>query len=291
MTRFQNRLVPYLLMPSLSLVFVFMVLPAFWSIYVSFTNMALAGPNALDMSFVGLKNYVRLFSSEDFYHSAGLTLQYAAYTNLGQFIIGILAALLISNRTFKGKNFLMAVIILPMVIPGITQALIWSSMLGPKDIGTLNRLIGLVNIDPVQWTQKMPMLSIVLVNLWNNSGFAMILFLAGFESIPKELLEAAEIDGASGWQQLIRIKLPLIRYMVLLWLLLNTIGCLGMFDLVYGLTRGGPGNATELLGIYVYNRGFRFYELGFGSAASMVLMVISLALSFLYLRLMRVELD
>jgi multiple sugar transport system permease protein len=89
---------------------------------------------------------------------------------------------------------------------------------------------------------------------------------------------------------LTRIKLPLIRYVVLLWLLLNTIGCFGMFDLVFALTRGGPGNATELLGIYVYNQGFQFFELGYGSAASMVMLLISLALAFLYLRLMRVEL-
>ena len=291
MTRAQNRVLPLLLLPSLLAIFVFMVLPALWSIYVSFTDMALAGPKALNMTFIGLKNYIRLFSSEDFYHSIILTLEYSFFTNIGQFILGLVAALLISRKVFIGKNFLLAVIVLPMVIPGITQALIWSSMLGAQQFGTLNRLIGLIGIEPVLWTQSLPMLSIVLVNLWNNSGFAMILFLAGFESIPRELLEAAEIDGASAWQQLLYIKLPLIRYMILLWLLLNTIGCLGMFDLVYGLTRGGPGNATELLGIYVYNRGFRFYELGFGSAASMVLMVISLALSFLYLRLMRVELD
>ena len=291
MTRAQNRVLPLLLLPALLGILIFMVLPAVWSVYISFTDMALAGPKALNMTFIGLKNYVRLFSSEGFYHSLILTLEYSVFTNVGQFIIGLSAALLISRRKFVGKNFLMAVIVLPMVIPGITQALIWSSMLGAQQFGTLNRIIGLIGIAPVLWTQSLPMLSIVLVNLWNNTGFAMILFLAGFESIPHELLEAAQMDGASGWQQLIYLKLPLIRYMVLLWLLLNTIGCLGMFDLVYGLTRGGPGNATELLGIYIYNRGFRFYELGFGSAASLVLLVVSLALSFLYLRLLRVDLD
>jgi multiple sugar transport system permease protein len=89
---------------------------------------------------------------------------------------------------------------------------------------------------------------------------------------------------------LTRIKLPLIRYVILLWLLLNTIGLFGMFDLVFGLTRGGPGNATELVGIYVYNQGFQYFELGYGSAAAMVMLVISLIFAFIYLRLMRVEL-
>jgi multiple sugar transport system permease protein len=134
------------------------------------------------------------------------------------------------------------------------------------------------------------MFSIVLVNFWNNAGFAMILFLAGLENIPSEIIESAKMDGANGWQMLTRIKLPLIRYVVMLWLLLNTIGLLGMFDLVFGLTRGGPGNATELLGIYVYNQGFQYFELGYGSAAAMVMLVISLAFAYVYLRLMRVDL-
>ena len=177
-----------------------------------------------------------------------------------------------------------------MVIPGITQALIWGSMLGAKEFGTLNRIIGVVGIEPVLWLRQAPMFSIVLVNFWNNAGFAMILFLAGLESIPSEVLESATMDGANAWQMLIRIKLPLIRYVILLWLLLNTIGLLGMFDLVFALTRGGPGNATELLGIYIYNQGFQFFELGYGSAAAMIMLVVSLGFAFLYLRLMRVEL-
>jgi len=89
---------------------------------------------------------------------------------------------------------------------------------------------------------------------------------------------------------LVRIKLPLIRYVVMLWLLLNTIGLLGMFDLVFALTRGGPGNATELMGIYIYNQGFQYFELGYGSSAAMVMLVISLCFAYVYLRLMRVEL-
>jgi multiple sugar transport system permease protein len=163
-------------------------------------------------------------------------------------------------------------------------------MFGAKEFGTLNRIVGLFGIEPVLWLRTAPMLSIVLVNFWNNSGFAMILFLAGLESIPKEVIESATIDGASGWQMLTRIKLPLIRYVILLWLLLNTIGLFGMFDLVFALTRGGPGNATELVGIYVYNQGFQYFELGYGSAAAVIMLFISLGFALLYLRLMRVEL-
>ena len=290
MARVQNKTLLLFLTPALLMLFVFTVLPSLWAIYISFTDLALAGPKALDYTFTGLKNYIKLFSDKDFHHSLSLSIQYTIYTNIGQFSLGLIAALILHRRKLWGQAVLLAVIVLPMVIPGITQALIWSSMLGAKEFGTLNRLVGLFGMEPILWTRTLPMLSIVLVNFWNNSGFAMILFLAGLESIPKELIESATIDGANGWQLLTRIKLPLIRYVILLWLLLNTIGLFGMFDLVFALTRGGPGNATELVGIYIYNQGFQFFELGYGSAAAMVMLVISLFFAYLYLRLMRVEL-
>ena len=290
MAHTQNRILWLFLTPALLMIFVFTVIPSAWAIYVSFTDLALAGPKALDYTFVGLKNYSKLFTDRNFHHSLSLTIQYTIYTNIGQFTLGLIAALILNRRKLWGQGALLAVIVLPMVIPGIMQALIWSSMLGAKEFGTLNRMVGFFGVDPIIWTRTYPMLSIVLVNFWNNAGFAMILFLAGLESIPKELLESATIDGANGWQMLTRIKLPLIRYVILLWLLLNTIGLFGMFDLVFGLTRGGPGNATELVGIYIYNQGFQFFELGYGSAAAMVMLVISLIFAFIYLRLMRVEL-
>ena len=290
MTHTQNRILLLFLTPALLMIFVFTVIPSAWAIYISFTDLALAGPKALDYTFTGLKNYTKLFGDRNFLHSLSLSIQYTIYTNIGQFTLGMIAALILHRRKLWGQGVLLAVIVLPMVIPGITQALIWSSMLGAKEFGTLNRLVGLFGVEPILWTRTYPMLSIVLVNFWNNSGFAMILFLAGLESIPKEIIESATIDGANGWQLLTRIRLPLIRYVVLLWLLLNTIGLFGMFDLVFGLTRGGPGNATELVGIYIYNQGFQYFELGYGSAAAVIMLLISLFFAFLYVRLMRVEL-
>jgi multiple sugar transport system permease protein len=290
MSRLNNNSLFLFLLPALLILVVFTLLPALWATYISFTDLALTGPKALNYGFIGLRNYFELFADRDFHHSLWLSIQYTVFTNLGQFVLGLSAALILSRRKLKGQNILLAVIVLPMVIPGITQALIWSSMFGAEQYGTLNRIVGWFGIDPVLWLRVAPMFSIVLVNFWNNAGFAMILFLAGLENIPSEIIESAKMDGANGWQMLTRIKLPLIRYVVMLWLLLNTIGCLGMFDLVFGLTRGGPGNATEILGIYVYNQGFQFFELGYGSAAAMIMLLISLFFAFIYLRLMRVEL-
>jgi multiple sugar transport system permease protein len=290
MSRLNNNSLFLFLLPALLLLVVFTLIPSLWAVYVSFTDLALAGPKALNYGFIGLRNYAELFSDRNFHNSLWLSIQYTLYTNLGQFILGLAAALILSRRKLRGQNFLLAVIVLPMVIPGITQALIWASMFGAEQYGTLNRIVGFFGVEPVLWLRTAPMLSVVLVNFWNNAGFAMILFLAGLENIPNEIIESAKMDGANGWQMLTRIKLPLIRYVVMLWLLLNTIGCLGMFDLVFGLTRGGPGNATELLGIYIYNQSFQFFELGYGSAAAMIMLLLSLFFAYIYLRLMRVDL-
>jgi len=286
----ERRILYLFLVPAGILLLIFYILPALWAIGTSFTDLALLGPKALDFGFVGLKQYRRLFTDPQFYHSFGITLVYTLGTLMGQFVIGLSSALLLSGRPLRGRNVLLAALVLPMVMPSMLQALMWQSMLASGELGTMNRIIGLIGLEPINWTQNLPLLSILLVNFWNNSGFAMILFLAGLENIPSEILDAARIDGAGPWQELLYVKFPLIRYVVLLWLLMNTLGCLNTFDLVYALTRGGPGNATEIMGIYIYNRGFKYYELAYGSAAALVMMVISLIIAINYVRMMRVKL-
>ena len=288
--RSERTMLALFLGPAVIIVFVFTILPALWAIYVSFTNRALTGERSVAYDFVGIANYVKLLSNEIFLHSISLTLWYTFWTTVGQFILGLATALFLNRANLWGKTFLLAAVVLPMVIPAVIQSLIWSSMLAMGEYGTLNRIIGLFGITPVMWLREAPMVSVTLVNFWNNSGFAMILFLAGLENIPREVIEAARIDGASAWQTLIRIRLPLIKYVIMLWLLLNTLGCLGVFDLVYTLTRGGPGNSTQLVGIYIYDQSFKFYELGMGSAASVILLFISLIIGLIYVRLLRVTL-
>ena len=276
-------------LPALILLVAFYIFPALWAVRVSFTDLALTGAKALNYKFVGLKEYQRLFSDPEFFGALGRTIIYTVGTCVGQFTIGLIAALLLSRKRLFGQGVLMAVIILPVVVPSLIQALLWQNMLASGEFGTLNRLIGIVGIAPVEWVRDYPMISVILVNFWNNSGFAMILFLAGLENIPSEILESAQIDGASGFQALRYIKLPLIRYVILLWLLLNTLGCLNTFDLVYALTRGGPGVETTIMGIFMYNQGFRYFELGLGSATAVVLLLISFVIAVIYVRLMRVE--
>ena len=277
------------LAPAFILLAIFYIFPALWAIRVSFTDLSLTGVKALNYNFVGLNEYQRLFNNPDFYGALWRTVIYTAGTCAGQFAIGLTAALLMNRRRLFGQSLLMGAIILPLVVPSLIQALLWQNMLASGEFGTLNRILSVVGIAPVEWVRDYPMLSVILVNFWNNSGFAMILFLAGLENIPGELLESAQIDGANGFQILRYIKLPLIRYVILLWLLLNTLGCFNTFDLVYALTRGGPGVQTTIMGVFMYNEGFRYFELGLGSATAVVLLAISFIIAVIYVRLMRVE--
>jgi multiple sugar transport system permease protein len=126
-----------------------------------------------------------------------------------------------------------------------------------------------------------------VVNIWRGIPFAMVLFAAAIESIPRTTLEAGLIDGASAWQQLRRVVLPILRPQILTFLMLTTITTFGIFGLVFFLTRGGPGNATEIIGIFIYQRAFQFFQIGLGSAAGVLLLVVLLVLGAYYVWLMR----
>ena len=223
----------------------FYIFPALWAVRISFTDLALTGAKALNYTFVGLKEYQRLFSNPDFYGALGRTVIFTVGTCVGQFAIGLIAALLLSRKRLFGQGLLMSV---DYSAAGRSLADSGAALAKHAGVGRIwhaqphprHR-----RHSPIEWVRDFPMLSVILVNFWNNSGFAMILFLAGLENIPAEILESAQIDGANGFQTLRFIKLPLIRYVLLLWLLLNTLGCLNTFDLVYALTRGGPGRRND----------------------------------------------
>jgi multiple sugar transport system permease protein len=278
------------LAPALLMLLLFLIVPAVWAACISFTDRALAGEKAVQPSFVGLANYARLFTDPAFYHSLFLSVRFVLATLATQFVLGMFAAFLLANRGVRAKGFFTSAIVLPMVLPEVVQALIWSGMLSNSGMGTMNRLIGLLGLGPVNWLRIAPLASIVLINLWGGMGTALIFFLAGRESVPEELLEAAAMDGADAWQKLTRITLPLMRYVILLWMLLTTLGTFGTFGWVFTLTRGGPAGATELIGIYLYQESFKYFQLGYGSAAAIVLLAICLCFGLVYVRLLRVKL-
>jgi multiple sugar transport system permease protein len=248
------------LAPALVLLGVFTIWPAVWAVYQSFTNKALTGFEARAPRFVGLQNYARLLDDPGF-HSSML-------------------------RTFVFV-LLSAVFLLPLAVPEAVAALLWASTANGTREGLLNRGLGLVGVGPVEWLQRHAFETVTVVNIWRGIPFAMVLFAAAIESIPRTTLEAGLIDGASPTQQLRRIVLPILRPQILTFLMLTTITTFGIFGLVFFLTRGGPGNVTEIIGIYIYQRAFAFFQIGLGSAAGVLLLLVLLVLGAYYVWLMR----
>ncbi|GAA2051013.1 ABC transporter permease subunit [Leifsonia soli] len=279
-----------LLGPAVALILLFIVVPAGYGIYLSFTNTQLTGFAARDPKFVGLDNYSYLLTSADFLSSLGHTGQFVLYSAIiGQTVLGMVAAILLSRPWVRGKGIFGAAILMPMVVPEVVASLAWASVLSNGRAGTLNQLTGLFGAGPTDWLQVVPMVSIITVNIWRGIAFAMIMFQAALEDVPVELIEAARIDGARALQVFRYVTLPLIRGPVFLYLLLTTISTVGVFGLVYFLTQGGPGGQTRLAAIYIYERALQFSQVGIGSAASMILLAIVLVLGVVYVRLAKVE--
>lgn len=283
-------MVPALLGPSLALIGVFVVAPVGYAVWLSLTNKTLTGFGARTPRFIGIANYRRLLTSADFLGSMGRTAQFIFFSAIvGQFLLGMLAAVLLTKSTVRGKGLFGGAILLPMVVPEVVASLAWASMLAPGGLGTVNRALELVGGTPLSWLQAHPMASIIVVNTWRGIAFAMIMFQAAIEGISDDLIEAARIDGAGARKVFRYITLPLIRGPVFLFLLLTTITTASVFGLIYFLTRGGPGQQTEVTSVFIYERSFAFFQLGLGSAASVIMLVVVLVLGVTYVRLAKVE--
>jgi multiple sugar transport system permease protein len=279
------------LAPALALIGVFMVWPAVWAIMQSFTNKTLIGPAALNPEFVGLENYARLLQDDEFHSSLIKTFAFVFFSAIvGQTILGFFIAYLMARRPRWNLRFapvFAAIFVLPLAAPETVAALAWASLATGTKSGLLNRAVGVFGAEPVQWLQDYAFEIIIIVNIWRGITFAMVLFAAAIEGLPSSVLEASMVDGATSRQRLLRIIIPILRTQILIFLMLTTITTIGIFGLVYFLTRGGPENATEIIGIYIYKKAFQFYDIGLGSAASVVLLILLVGLGIYYVRLMR----
>ena len=289
--RGQMLLVAGFLAPSLLLIAVFVVAPGIAAVVLSFTNWKLTGVEALHPQFVGSRQLP----------AAGQ--QHAVPGRHGpnravRVLVGDRRAVRVRDaggaarspaRMCGSRASGAPPILLPLVVPESVAAFAWAAMLSSAPDGTVNRMVGLLGGEPVAWLQQFAFPAIIVVNIWRGIAFAMILFAAALEGVPQEVNEAATVDGASPWQILSRITLPLIKHAILLYMLLTTIGTVTVFGLIYFLTRGGPGGQTTVLSIFIYDRAFRFFEIGLGSAASVILLGGVLAIGLVYVRLLRAQ--
>jgi multiple sugar transport system permease protein len=269
--------------PGIALLLVLFVGPVLYAFYIGFTNLALVGSRSRDYSFTGLENITRMFGDYVFIKSSWLTLVFVVGSAIvGQSVLGMLLAILLRNALVPIRAVVGSIVIVAWVLPEITVALIWYAF--SQAGGTLSILLGHTSTD---FLVLVPMLIVSVANLWRNVAFSMLVFSAGLRNLPSEVLEAAEVEGASVWRRYRLVILPLLKPTIVTNLLLVTILNLSEFTLIYAMTQGGPGIETTTLPIYVYQEAFVFHQLGYGTAISLVLVLIGAVFSLLFVRASR----
>jgi ABC-type sugar transport system permease subunit len=274
-----------LIIPPLLFILTFTLLPILKVFWMSLHEISVTEP-WLGTPFVGLENYITVLLDSRFWHSLGFTLSFSLITVIFETAFGIFLAV-IANKTFKFRGLVRAAILFPWALPTITNALTWRWMFN-QDFGLFNSLMLKANIidQPLNWLgdSKLAFTAICIVAIWKTSSFMAIIILPGLQSIPEDIYDAGKIDGASRFQTFFYLTLPLLRNVLLVALVLRTLGTMQAFDLMYGLTGGGPGNSTESLPMYIYQTAFVDLHWGYGSALSVVLFFVILGLAFIYVK-------
>ena len=234
--------------------------------------------------FYGFQNYAEILTDDTFWVAVKNTLLFVVLAVVFETLLGTLFALFF-NSGFRFMKLYRTVVLVPMLLPPITVALTWK-MMYDYNFGIFNFLLKTIGLSPVEWLSSTDwaLLSVVLTDIWQWTPFVFLVILASLQSIPLEIYESAQVEGASYVQSLRYITLPLLRPALALVLLLRTIDTFRVFDKMYVLTGGGPGNATETITYYIYRYGFRYFQTGYAAAASIIMVIMVLILSIPYIK-------
>jgi multiple sugar transport system permease protein len=268
------------LSPALLMMLLLSVLPLANLFLTSFYAVSWSGGRAV-WTPVGLANYATLAGDDLLRAGVFNTLIFALFAVGGQMLLGFALALL-CGRVTQGRVLYRTIFILPILIPGIVVGAIWKLLLN-FDFGLVNQIIGLVGVDPLNWlgARETALASVILVDIWHWTPFCFLLFLAGLESLPQDVYEATKIDGATFWQELIYVTIPMMLPAIMVTFAFRLILAFKVFDEVYLLTGGGPGTSTEVLSFTLYQRFFREDKTGYGAAMSMsIIFLICILLVF-----------
>jgi multiple sugar transport system permease protein len=258
------------------------IFPWAFTIWMSLHEWKVGAPT----TFVGLANYLRLPTDPRFIEAVERTLLYTVLSVVLPLIFGTLAAVVFHAR-FPFRGLLRAVFIMPMMATPVAIALVWTMIFHPQ-LGVLNYLLSLVGLPPQLWVFHPATVipSLVLVETWQWTPLVMLIVLGGIAAIPTEPYESAQIDGAGHWQMFRYITLPLITPFLFIAAMIRTIDAVKSFDIIFAITQGGPGSASETINLYLYSVAFVYYDLGYGSAIAVVFfaLIVALAAVLLYLR-------
>jgi multiple sugar transport system permease protein len=274
---FDLRTLPYLA-PGVALMGVLFLAPIGYALYLAFTNLQLAGLHAASYGFTGLDNPRRLLDDTQFSESTKLTVIFlVASTIVGQTVLGMVLALVMRRVLAPLRILIGAVVVLAWVLPEVTAGFVWYAFAQPG--GTLSSVL---HSPSENYLSTFPLLVVCVANAWRNVAFSMLMFSAALRNLPTEVVEAAEMEGASTARRLVRIVVPMMRGTIVTNLLLVTLGNLSTFTLVWVMTQGGPGTATSILPVYMYLVSFSYNDLGYGSMIGLAVIVLGAIFSLTY---------
>jgi ABC-type sugar transport system permease subunit len=282
----KNAMAYVFLAPAFILMAVFLVYPIIQSLLLSFYEWNGIAPR----KYVGLENFERLLEDSVLYLAISNNIIFSAFTTVGTVVIGFLLALAVERRV-RGWQMFKVAYFLPVMVSGTVVGLLWEKLLDPT-FGAVNVLLSALGVEnPPVWLGDpfFAMVALIVVTIWQYAGFPMIIFLAAMENIPQDIHDSATLDGVNWFQRTRSIILPLICNVTLTVVLLQLIFSFKVFDIVWTMTQGGPGEATNVLAVYLYRTAFRFTEFGYGSAIAVIMFLIIFLMSNIYLRIFRTD--
>jgi len=288
--QFFEALFPYVaILPALLVIVLFTIYPVIYAVRISFYQYILTKPNS--HPFIGFKNFLDVITSYYFKNSLINTCIYTAAAVLGVILFGLVVAMLL-NTKIRSVNVLKIIILLPWAIPAVVAGLLWKWILN-SDFGIFNGMLyasgAIKSYIPFLADPLLARISLIMAHIWKEGPLAAIFILAGLQLIPNELYEAAKMDGGGGLRLFRFITLPLLRPILLVVLVYETMTAILTFDIVYVMTGGGPGDATSLISWFAYAEIFKFLNLGGGIALSIIIAFITLILIIFYLRALKTE--
>ncbi len=282
--RQRRSVVPLLLLlPAVLVIAAILIYPVAYGLFLSvFDYQMTLSP---ERTLVWLANYRKLFANPDFLNSMRVTAQFTGMTVIAELIVGFGIALLLTLE-FPARALFRALVLLPLMVPPLVSGLLWRLMYD-HELGVLSFFVRVLGGEPPVFLgdPRIALLAVSATEVWRATPFMVLVLLAALQSVPPDLHEAAQIDGAGAFDRFRSVTLPLILPVVLIALLFRTVDVLRTFDLIYLLTQGGPGTTTEVLSMFIYRYGFQSFDMGLTSAASMILFVLTLLICVVYLRM------
>ena len=280
-----SKLSPYLwVLPAITVYGIFKLYPL-----VSGLQMSLLRWDGIeDPKYIGLRNFEKILSDPMTGTVLMNNVHYAVGTVVGKIVLSLFLAILL-HQALKGRTFYRTSLFMPVVMSFVVVGVLWSWLFNPQ-FGLINSFLRGLGLEFLvqDWLgdAAVALNSLILVDIWKWYGFHMVIFLAGLQSIPDELYEAARIDGASVWQQFRHVTLPMLQPVMIVNVTISVMGAFNVFDIPFIMTAGGPANATNVMALHIYIRGFKFYRFGFSAALSYVLLVIVTLVAAIQLKLM-----